>query len=80
MKLLLSSQNVFKYLVEQNIWAFKPQLPVQIRLKEGKNFNLLVSFPEGYHFLVKQERHDLEGKTDGEFWHQIDQEMVPAKK
>jgi hypothetical protein len=70
MKLLLSSQNVFKYLVEQNIWAFKPQLPVQIRLKEGKNFNLLVSFPEGYHFLVKQERHDLEGKTDGEFWHE----------
>jgi hypothetical protein len=70
MRFLLSSKNVFEYLVEQNIWAIKPQSPIQVKPREGKNFNLLVSFPEGYHFLVKQERHDRDGKTDGEFWHE----------
>jgi hypothetical protein len=70
MAFLLSSQNVFQYLIEREIWTIKPQPPIRIEQKGGKNFNLLVSFPEGYHFLVKQERHDLEGKTDGEFWYE----------
>jgi hypothetical protein len=70
MAFLLSSQNVFQYLTEQRIWSLTPNPPSQVKPKGGKNFNLLVSFPEGYHFLVKQERHNLEGKTDGEFWHE----------
>jgi Phosphotransferase enzyme family len=70
MAFLLSSQNVFQYLTEQRIWSLQPNPPSQVKPKGGKNFNLLVSFSEGYHFLVKQERHDLEGKTDGEFWHE----------
>ncbi|NEQ08008.1 MAG: phosphotransferase, partial [Moorea sp. SIO4E2] len=34
---------------------------------EAKNFNLLLTFPDGHKLLVKQERHNQEGKAAGEF-------------
>jgi hypothetical protein len=67
MKFLLSSENVFEYLLEQGLGDTKEQELSEIKLKSGKNFNLLVSFANDRHLLVKQERHDLKGQTKGEF-------------
>ncbi|MBW4500515.1 MAG: aminoglycoside phosphotransferase family protein [Scytonema hyalinum WJT4-NPBG1] len=67
MAFLLSFQNVFNYLVTQELWVQKEQSLSQIELKVAKNFNLLVSLPDNRKFIVKQERYDREGKTIGEF-------------
>ena len=67
MTFLLSTQNVFDYLVRQNLCTQKQQYLSQIELKVAKNFNLLLSLQDGRKLLVKQERHDREGKTVGEF-------------
>ena len=56
MVFLLGSQNVFEYLIEQGLGEPKEQLS-QIQEKSGKNFNLLVIFPNNRHLLIKQERH-----------------------
>ncbi|GAB4177889.1 MAG: hypothetical protein Fur006_09880 [Coleofasciculaceae cyanobacterium] len=63
----LSSQNLFEYLVEQNICTQAEQDLTQIELKVAKNFNLLLSLQSGRKLLVKQERLTREGKTAGEF-------------
>ncbi|MFN9940313.1 MAG: aminoglycoside phosphotransferase family protein, partial [bacterium] len=39
----------------------------KIELKPAKNFNLLITLPDQCQILVKQERHDRDGKTLGEF-------------
>jgi hypothetical protein len=67
MTLLLNSQNVFKYLVGQSICTQEKPDFSQIELKFAKNFNLLLSLQDGRKLLVKQERHNQEGKTAGEF-------------
>ncbi|MBD2345897.1 aminoglycoside phosphotransferase family protein [Anabaena subtropica] len=64
---ILSSQNVFEYLISLNLCTSDEQSLSKIELKPAKNFNLLVTFPDGRKLLVKQERHNLEGKTTGEF-------------
>ncbi|WP_424102944.1 phosphotransferase family protein [Moorena producens] len=70
MTFLLSSKNVFDYLVEEGICEANQQSLLQIEPKSGKNFNLLVSLTEDRYFLIKQERHDHEGKTNGDFWYE----------
>jgi hypothetical protein len=67
MTFLLSSQNVFDYLVKQELCTQKEKALNQIELKVAKNFNLLLSLQDGRKLLVKQERHNQEGKTAGEF-------------
>lgn len=67
MAILLSSKNVLNYLVAENICTQKEQDLNQVELKFAKNFNLLVSLQDGRKLLVKQERHNQEGKTAGEF-------------
>jgi hypothetical protein len=67
MTFLLSSQNVFKYLMRQSICTQEDQSLSQIEQKPAKNFNLLLSLPEGRKLLIKQEPHAREGKTAGEF-------------
>ena len=67
MVFLLSSQNIFAYLIEQGLCEPKEQHLSQIKSKSAKNFNLLVSLPQNRHLLVKQEPHDLEGETNGAF-------------
>ncbi|MBW4645357.1 MAG: aminoglycoside phosphotransferase family protein [Goleter apudmare HA4340-LM2] len=64
---ILSSQNVFDYLISQGICAKHDQSLSEIELKPAKNFNLLLTLPEGEKLLVKQEPHNQEGKTAGEF-------------
>jgi Phosphotransferase enzyme family len=65
MTFLLSSQNVFDYMREQEICtdADRPQ----IEPKPAKNFNLLLSFSDRHKLLIKQERINPTGKTAGEF-------------
>ena len=67
MAFLLTSKNVIRYLVEQNICTQEQQELSQIELKIAKNFNLLLTCKDSYKFLVKQERHDQNGKTADEF-------------
>ncbi len=59
MRFILSRENVFEYLIEQKLCS-KEQYPVQIKPKLCKNFNLLVTFPNNRHLLVKQEPDDGE--------------------
>jgi len=66
----LSSQNVFEYLVRQKLCVQKELSLSQIELKVAKNFNLLLSLPDRGKLIVKQERHDGEGKTAGEFFNE----------
>ncbi|WP_414572347.1 phosphotransferase family protein [Nostoc sp. CCY 9925] len=67
MTFLLSSENVFEYLLEQKLSFQQEQTLKQVELKAAKNFNLLLSLQNDRQLLVKQERHNGEGKTAGEF-------------
>jgi hypothetical protein len=61
----LNQNNVFEYLVKLG-YSFKT-IAEQIELLPAKNFNLLVPISEELKLLVKQERHNHEGKAAGEF-------------
>ncbi len=67
MTFLLSSKNVFEYLLKQELFLGKEQALSHVELKVAKNFNLLLSLQDARKLLVKQERHDREGKTTGDF-------------
>lgn len=67
MTFILNSQNVFDYLVAQSLFNESEQYPIHIEPLVAKNFNLLVTFADGTKLLVKQERHNQEGKAAGEF-------------
>lgn len=68
MTFVLSSQNVFEYLIEQNLCIEEEQSQNEVEHKFAKNFNLLVSLGNKRKLLVKQERLNNEGKTAGEFF------------
>ncbi|MBD2385079.1 phosphotransferase [Cylindrospermum sp. FACHB-282] len=67
MTFILNSHNIFDYLVAQSLFNGSEQPPSHIERLTGKNFNLLLSFSDSNKVLVKQERHNQEGKTAGEF-------------
>ncbi|MCG6135296.1 MAG: aminoglycoside phosphotransferase family protein [Nostoc sp. LLA-1] len=67
MPFLLSYQNVIDYLIPLGLCTEEERAASNIELKPAKNFNLLLSLPDGRQILVKQERHNREGKTAGEF-------------
>lgn len=67
MAFLLSDQNVFEYLVRHSLCSQKEKDLSQVELKAAKNFNLLLSLSNGRQLLVKQELHNLQRKTTGEF-------------
>ena len=64
---ILKSDNVFEYLSQHNIQDSTEQNQSTVEPISAKNFNLLVTFPDRRKLLVKQERHNLEGETAGEF-------------
>ncbi|MGL6344191.1 MAG: aminoglycoside phosphotransferase family protein, partial [Waterburya sp.] len=64
---ILRSDNVFEYLSQQSIEDSTEQYQSKVEPISAKNFNLLVTFPDNHKLLVKQERHNLEGETAGEF-------------
>jgi hypothetical protein len=67
MTFVLGMQNVFEYLVTRRLCEPNKQSLLQIEAKNSRNFNLLVSFTNDRHLLVKQEPHDVEGETLGLF-------------
>ena len=67
MTFLLNSHNVFDYLVAHGLCNPSEQALSEIEPLEAKNFNLLLTFSDGHKLLVKQERHNQEGKASGEF-------------
>lgn len=67
MTFLLSSQNIFEYLTNHRLCIQQDQELSKIELKTAKNFNLLINLPNNRKLLVKQERHNQEGKAAGEF-------------
>ncbi|NJM71887.1 MAG: aminoglycoside phosphotransferase family protein [Scytonema sp. RU_4_4] len=67
MTFVLGSQNVFNYLIEQGLCIPEDKVQCEIEQKYAKNFNLLLTLPNGRKLLVKQERRNREGKTVGEF-------------
>ncbi|WP_293025267.1 hypothetical protein [Moorena sp. SIO3I8] len=67
MTFILNSHNVFDYLAARGLCNPSEQALSKIEPLEAKNFNLLLTFPDGNKLLVKQERHNQEGKAAGEF-------------
>ncbi|OUL25705.1 aminoglycoside phosphotransferase family protein [Nostoc sp. 106C] len=67
MKFILNSDNVLTYLIEQYVCNQSDAIPCTIEPITAKNFNLLLTIADNRKLLVKQERHNQEGKTAGEF-------------
>ncbi|BAY20955.1 hypothetical protein NIES2100_06990 [Calothrix sp. NIES-2100] len=67
MTFLLSDRNFLEHLIAHNLCELKELKVSRFKSKSCKNFNLLVVFSNNCHLLIKQERHNKEGKTYGEF-------------
>ena len=65
--MLLNSLNVFDYLSDLDFCNLAEQNESQVKPLVAKNFNLLVTLSDRRKLLVKQERHNLDGKAAGEF-------------
>jgi 5-methylthioribose kinase len=62
MAFLLSSQNLFQYLLDLNLCTHQDLESIQIEtLPAAKNFNLLIKLPKERKLFVKQERHAFNG-------------------
>lgn len=68
MPFLLNSHNVFNYLVEHSLGNNCEEALIKIELVAGKNFNLLVTFPDSRKLLIKQERHNSSGQARGDLF------------
>ena len=76
MKFVLNSRNVYDYLVENGLCdSLQKGEPYPSQASQSnverisaKNFNLLVTLPEGRKLLVKQEQYNSQGKTLGELF------------
>ncbi|WP_392534879.1 phosphotransferase family protein [Nostoc sp. C117] len=67
MTFILTSHNVADYLVEQGLCSQSEQVLIKVESVAAKNFNLLLTLPGDRQLLVKQERHNQQGKASGEF-------------
>ncbi|QDL10599.1 aminoglycoside phosphotransferase family protein [Brasilonema octagenarum UFV-E1] len=67
MSFTINSQNVIDYLVAHKLCSHEEKYLLKVEQKLAKNFNLLLTLPGERQLLVKQERHNQEGKTAGEF-------------
>ena len=67
MPFFLTSHNVFDYLSKHDLCNYSELALSKVEPVVAKNFNLLVTFPNRRKLLVKQERHNQEGKAAGEF-------------
>ncbi len=68
MAFILNSHNVADYLVDQGLCQQSDKLLIKVEAVAAKNFNLLLTLPGDRQLLVKQERHNQEGKAAGEFF------------
>ncbi len=67
MAVILDTNNVFEYLTALKYCTLADRDTSQITIIDAKNFNLLISFADGQNLLVKQELHNAQGQTLGEF-------------
>ncbi|MDZ7965770.1 MAG: T3SS effector HopA1 family protein [Nostoc sp. DedSLP03] len=67
MPFILSNKNIFNYLIEHGFSTQLESALYQVESIRAKNFNLLLTLPNSRKLLIKQERHNQEGKTAGEF-------------
>lgn len=63
---LLNQTNVFEYVA--NLGYHSENIAGNIKPLAAKNFNLLLTIRKDLQLLVKQERHNKEGKSAGEFF------------
>ncbi len=68
MKNILDTDNVFDYLARIEYCNVSAKDTSKISVIDAKNFNLAIEFSDGRHLLVKQERHNDRGESQGEFW------------
>jgi thiamine kinase-like enzyme len=64
---ILDTHNVFEYLTDLQYCQLTDRDTSNVSIIPAKNFNLLISFADGKHLLVKQELHDDRGQTNQEF-------------
>jgi thiamine kinase-like enzyme len=67
MTMRLSSVNVVEYLKSCGFCGLDNEANTKIEPKSAKNFNLLLTFPDGHQVLIKQEPLNREGEASGEF-------------
>nr|AVH79606.1 aminoglycoside phosphotranslferase [Nostoc sp. PCC 9205] len=67
MPFILSSKNIFEYLLQLGLCNEDTSNSAEIEVKPAKNFNLLVKCGSDRSLLVKQERLGAGGKTANEF-------------
>jgi 5-methylthioribose kinase len=67
MVFLLSSRNVFDYLVQEKVCEQQDYALEEVESKISRNFNLLVTLKSGRKLLIKQESYPQEGKISDEF-------------
>jgi hypothetical protein len=67
MKTILDTNNVFEYLARIEYCNISAKDTSKISIINAKNFNLAIEFSDGRQLLVKQERHNDLGESQGEF-------------
>jgi 5-methylthioribose kinase len=68
MPIILDTDNVFDYLAQLDYCTVTERQTSQMTVISAKNFNLAIAFADGKSLLVKQELHNPQGETLGEFW------------
>ncbi len=68
MPIILDTDNVFEYLAQLDYCSVAERQTSQMTIISAKNFNLAIEFADGKSLLVKQELHNPQGETLGEFW------------
>ena len=67
MTTILDTNNIFEYLSDRNYCNLLDRDSSKVTAIPAKNFNLLINFADDKNLLIKQEPHDCDGETYGEF-------------
>jgi hypothetical protein len=67
MTTILDTNNIFEYLSDRNYCTLTDRDASKVTAIPAKNFNLLINFADDNNLLIKQEPHDCDGETYGEF-------------
>lgn len=67
MPIILGTDNVFEYLADLGYSNSTDSKNIKTKIIPAKNFNISVEFSANYSLLVKQEIHNYQGETIGEF-------------
>jgi hypothetical protein len=67
MTTILDTNNIFEYLSDRNYCNLADRAVSKVTAIPAKNFNLLINFADDNNLLIKQEPHDCDGETYGEF-------------